>query len=169
MDGNNIGFKGGIPYALDIARLNEAFPLSDLREGRVLTHAELELVIGIKRSQRYYGVVKAWMARQKSSNGLVLSMQPSIGVKVLDPASVLDLAETRTRQKLGQTGKALRIFDWVERARLNDIGQKRLDHNLQVRAKMRFAIETARKDLAIELAPVQSMPKRALVSREAVA
>lgn len=158
---NNIGFKGGIPYGLDVRRLSDAFPVPSLNEGRVLRHAELEEVLGYKRgTQRYYGVVNAWLNKQKADHGLILVWVPSEGVKVLDPAGVLEHAEIRTKQKSRQLQRQIKMFGWVDRARLDTVGQKRLDHQLTVAAKLSAAVGDARKGLAVELAPIKSMPKR---------
>ncbi len=42
----------------------------------------------------------------------------------------------------------------------HQIGQKRLDHQLQIAAKLANAVSEARHGFAIELAPIKSMPKR---------
>jgi hypothetical protein len=157
----SLAFRGGIPYGLDFTKLSEAFPVPELTEGRVITHAELEAVINVKRtSSRYYGVINAWVAKQKSSNGIILVWQVSVGLKVLNPAEVMEFAETRTKQKVRQLGKAIRIFGWVDRKRLDSVGQKRLDHQLMVTAKLSQLAGESQKELATELAPIKSLPKR---------
>ena len=157
-------FRGGVPYALDVNRLNEAFPVSTLAEGTVIEHAQLEAVLNERRgSQRYYGVVNAWIGKQKHVNGIILTWEPSTGLKVLNPADVLQYAESRTRQKIKQTGKAIRLFAWVDRTRLDETGQKRLDHQMRVANAIKTSIDSARKELAVDLAPIKSLPKLKLV------
>lgn len=151
-------FRGGIPYQVDVNRLKEAFPESSLREGRTIRHDELERVIKAQRgSQRYYGVVNSWLSQMKSSNGIFMIWEPSVGIKVLDPAGVLGFAEKRTKQKIRQTRKAVQHFAWVDRARLDDIGQQRLDHQMRVGSAIRDALLAAGKELAVNLAPVKSI------------
>lgn len=154
-------FRGGLPYGPEMHRLDDAFPLSALNEGRIVKHAELEGVLGVKRgSARYYGVIHAWMARQRNNNNVFLAWEPTIGLKVLDPGQVLDFAEGRTRQKIRQVGRAIRTFGYVDRARLDKTGQARLDHQLMVTGRIKTAMDSAKKELAVELAPVKSLPKR---------
>jgi hypothetical protein len=153
-------FRGGVPYAIDVNRLKEAFPVPSLTEGRVIEHKDLELVITAKAgNQRYYGVINSWIAQMKNNNGVFMIWEPAVGIKVLAPAEILSHAEVRTRQKIGQTGKAIKIFAWVDRTRLNPVGQQRLDHQTRVTNAIKDALAMARKDLAIDLAPVKSLPR----------
>jgi hypothetical protein len=157
-------FRGGIPYAIDVGRLKEAFSVSSLIEGRIISHDELENIVKVGRgTQRYYSVINSWIAGLRNTTGLFLAWEVTIGVKVLNPAEVLSHAETRTRQKIGQTGKALKTYQWVDRDRLDSIGQRRLDHQMHVASVMRSALDNARKDMAVSLAPVQSLPQRKLI------
>lgn len=154
-------FRGGLPYGPDIKRLDDAFPVDSLTEGRVIEHGELEKILTCKRgSSRYYGVIDTWIGQRRSANGIVLVWEPTRGLKVLNPAEILEHAEVRTRQKIRQTGRAIRIFGLVDRERLDGTGQKRLDHQMRVVSTLKESLESSRKQLAIELAPVKSLPKR---------
>lgn len=155
-----VPFRGGIPYALDVKKLNEAFTTPSLTEGRLITHEMLETVLGEKRAtQRYYGVVNSWIHQQRNSNGIFVVWVPAQGIKVLSPSEILEYSETRTRQKIRQTGQAVRTFAWVDRNRLDETGQKRLDHQMRVTNAMKNALDSAKRELAVELAPVHSLPK----------
>jgi len=154
-------FEGSIPYGPDLRRIEEAFPVPSLSEGRQISHAELEAVTHAKRgSGRYYGVVNAWINRIKNQNGIVMVWQPGDGLKVLDPGEVLAFSESKTRQKMRQTARAFRNFAWVDRSRLDEVGQRRLDHMMQATSKLKAALDSTRKEIAVELAPVVSLPKR---------
>lgn len=154
----------GVPYGPDIKRLQEAWPVTALTEGVAITHRQLSEVLGQpKGSHRYYAVVNSWIGRQKNDNGIFIVWEHTVGIKVLNPAEILMHAEIRTRQKIGQTGKAIRTFAWVDRARLDDMGQKRLDHQLRNATEVKRALESAKKNLAIDLAPIASLPKPKLI------
>lgn len=157
-------FRGGLPYAPDVKRLTEAFPVSELQEGKVITHEELEPIVKAKRgTQRYYSVVDSWTAKQRNENGIYIVWVQGTGIKVLNPAEILQHGETKVRQKIKQTGRAVRTFAWVDRERLDDIGQKRYDHQCLVAQRINESLNAARKELAIDLAPVKSLPKPKLV------
>lgn len=163
MPNEAVVFRGGMPYGPDIKKLNESFPLDSLAEGLVLTHEKLEKAVGYRAgTSRYYAVVKSWIGRQRAENRIFIVFEPKIGVKVLNPAEVMEYAEKSVRQKIGQTGKAVRIFNWVERERLDSTGQKRFDHQTKVVGVIRQSLEAARKELAIELSPIKSLPRPAV-------
>lgn len=156
-------FRGGLPYAPDVLRLEEEIPLARLSEGTVIGHDAFERALGYKRgTQRYYSVVNAWMAKNRNAHGLNMAWEPTKGVRVLNPAELLSVAEARTRQKMTQTSRAIRLFGWVDRGRLDDTGKKRLDHQLRVASVLKQAIQEGRREMAVELAPIKCLPKRAI-------
>jgi hypothetical protein len=162
-------FLGGVPYAVDVNKLKETYPVPKLIEGLLISHDELEKVVNAKaQSGRYYGVVNSWISQIKNSNGIIIEWEPSKGVRVLNPAEVLESTEKRVSRKIGQTGRAIKGFAWVDRNRLDDVGQRRLDHQVQVASKLKTVLAAHKKESAIDIAPVQSLPKPKLI-REGVA
>ena len=152
---------GGVPYALHVKRLEEDYPVNTLEEGRVITHQELEICTELeKQTIRYYGVINSWMRRIRDTTGVFMVWDMGVGVRVLAPAEVLEYSESRTKQKLRQTGKAIRNYAYVDRKRLDSTGQARLDHMTRLNAYLKSALDKTRRDMAVELAPIQSLPKR---------
>lgn len=163
MPNEAVVFRGGMPYGPDIKKLNEEFPLDSLAEGRVITHEVISKAIGYRAgTSRYYAVVKSWIGKQRAENRIFIVFESKVGVKVLNPAEVMEYGERTLRQKIGQTGKAARIFNWVERDRLDTTGQKRFDHQTRVIATIKQSLDSARKELAVELAPIKSLPRPAV-------
>lgn len=160
-------FKGGIPYGVDVRRLCEAFPVPSLTEGREIPHHSLEEIVNVpKGHQRYYAVVNSWITQMRNSNGIFIVWRPTIGIKVLPPEGVLEHAETRTRQKIRLTKRAISTFAWVDSKRLDATGQKRLDHITRNLTVLKDQLVAAQKATAIDLAPIKSLPKPKLI-REA--
>lgn len=154
-------FRGGVPYAIDVKRLNEAFPVDSLAEGRAITHDELEGVLQMSRysGHRYYSVVNAWKHQLLASTGIFIAWKTTVGVEVLDPKGIQEHANTKTQHKSRQFGRAVRLFDWVPRERLDPTGQQLLDHRRRVWGRMTDAAQAAKKELPIALGPYQSLPK----------
>jgi hypothetical protein len=153
-----------MPYGPDLRRLNEAIPLAELSEGKTFTHEQLEGIVNEKRGTgRYYAVLNSWMKQQKKSNGVLMRWQPSVGIVVQDPADKLKSVESRMHQKLKQTGRAAGEIIFVDRSRLDETGQRRLDHETRRAHAIKDWADGERKQLAIELAPVKSLPKPKLV------
>lgn len=157
-------FHGGVPYSVDVRRLTEALPATLLTEGREINHSQLEGVVNSpKGSQRYYGVLNSWIGQMKHSHGIFIVWQPGLGIKVLTPAAILDHAEVKTRQKMRQTGRAVNIYGWVDRGRLNTLGQQKFDHQKRVLAAFGDAMQNARKEMSITVAPIESLPRPKLL------
>lgn len=153
-------YRGGMPYGPDIKRLREAYPSNTLTEGLVMEHAALEGIIGApKGSQRYYGVINSWRSEELNKNGIFMAWQPGDGLKVLSPSEILARGDSVTLQKIKQLGRATKIYAWVSRDRLDEMGQKRLDHQLLKTGQIREAMNTARREMAIDLAPIKSLPR----------
>lgn len=153
-------FLNGLPYGPDLRKLNEVFPVSKLTEGTIITYDELQQACGYQYgSSRFYALIKSWMGHQRDENRIFMIFESKTGVKVLDPAQIMEHGERRVRQKITQTGRAVRIFSWVDRDRLDDVGKRRLDHQARVVSLLKDSLDTAKKQLAIELAPVKSLPR----------
>ena len=163
MGKKNIGFDGGVPYALDVRRLSEAFNGDDLTEGRMISHQEIEAVLGeSKGTRRYYSVVNSWIRKQRHEHARVLTWQPGVGLTVLTPSGVLGHAELRTRHKARQLGGAVKLFRWVDRARLDEAEKPRLDFQIQYSARMAAAVaaEASKMEFASMPASITSLPRR---------
>jgi hypothetical protein len=157
-------FRGGVPYAIDIKRLSEAYEVPTLTEGRLLPHAELSAIISSPAgSGRYYAVCNSWMHKVKQSTGIFMVWEPKEGIRVLEPTGVLGFGETRQRQKLKQLARSTKHFAWVKRERLDEIGKLRLDKQLRVASGIRDFIVSTTREMAVELAPVRSLPKPQIV------
>ena len=160
-------FRGGVPYGVDVRRLCDAFPVPSLTEGREIPHHSLEEIINVpKGHQRYYAVVNSWIGQMRNSNGIFIVWRPTIGIKVLPPEGVLEHAETRIRQKIRLTKRAIGILPWVDGKRLDPMGQKRLDHMTRNTVILNDQLGATQRAIAIDLAPIKSLPKPKLI-REA--
>ncbi len=156
-------YTGGIPYALDVKRLMEAFPLEKLEEGSTISHESLVGVLNLAQgSPRYYGVIDSWVRKMRNETGVFMVWAHGDGLTVLSPTGLLGHAETRTRQKIRQTKRAIGIFGWVQqrRDRLNETGKARLDHQIRIANALKAAADSTMKELACELAPVISLPRK---------
>ena len=158
------GFRGGLPYSIDVRRLKDRYPVETLTEGLIIQHADLEGIVNCKAgTQRYYGVINSWISSVKNSNGIIIIWQPSVGLKILEPSGTMGHVDRKSRQKARQFVSATRIFGWVDRNRLNSAGQARLDHQMQYLAKIASEVRSVPKELAVDIAPVLSLPKPKLV------
>jgi hypothetical protein len=153
----------GIPYGPDVRKLEEAFPSPD--EDQIIRHGELEALLKIpSKTSRYYGVVNGWRKKLRNDRNIDSEWIHGIGLKILNPADRLIESERNVKQGIRHTGRAFRRLAIVPRDRLDAIGQARYDHAIGVAAKLTQAGRDAKRELAIDLAPVKSLPKPKLVS-----
>lgn len=154
---------GGIPYGPDVRKLEEAFPNPE--EDQIIKHAEFEALLKIpKQTQRYYGVINTWRRRLRNDRNIDSEWVQGIGVKILNPADRLKVSEANVKQGIRHTGRAFRRLAITPRDRLDTVGQARYDHAIAVASKLTQAGRDAKRELAIDLAPVKSLPKVKLVS-----
>lgn len=155
----------GIPYGPDVLKLEEKFPTP--QEDQIIRHAEFEALLRIEpKTSRYYGVVNMWRRRLRNERNIDSEWIHGIGLKILNPADRLKESERNVKQGIRHTGRAFRRLAIVPRERLDNIGQQRYDHALQTAAKLTQAGKDAQRELAIDLAPVKSLPKPKLVVNE---
>lgn len=151
-------YLGGIPYAPIVKRLEEKFPLPS--EGQIITHEELEVITGeTRQTGRYYAVCDAWIKKLLSQQNIHAIWEKGKGIKILPPAERLEECEQKFKQKIKQTGRVIRKTHMIPSERLDEIGQKRLDHVKKVQEFWRQAAMDTMRKISIELAPVRSLPK----------
>jgi len=155
----------GIPYGPDIRKLEDAYPSPE--EDQVLSHKDLEALLKLEqKTQRYYGVINAWRKRLRNDRNIDSEWIHGVGLKILNPADRLKHSEQNIKQGIRHTGRAFRRLAITPRERLDAVGQARYDHAVQVAGKLAAAGRDAKRELAIDLAPVKSLPKPKLVVNE---
>lgn len=155
----------GIPYGPDVRKLEEAFPSPE--EDQTIKSEEFEKIIRVQqKTSRFYGVINAWRRRLRTDPNIDSEWIHGVGVKILNPADRLKVSEVNIKQGIRKTGRAFRRLAITPRERLDAVGQQRYDHQLQVGAKLTQAGRDAQRELAIDLAPVKSLPKPKLVVNE---
>lgn len=153
----------GIPYGPDILRLDEVF--GQRQEDEVITHEEFTSTLRIDAANgRYYAVINAWRRRLKKERNIDTAWERNVGLKILNPADRLRQSECDIQRGIRKTGRGFRRMAIIPRERLDEVGQRRYDHALQVASKLMTATRDANKELAVDLAPVKSLPKPKLIN-----
>lgn len=160
---NSREYFGGLPTGPDVRKLQEHFPDMESRIGSVITHEEIETVIGIKRDQaRYKTIVTAWRKRiAKDSNGRVqirgdLREYVGIGFRVLNDS---EMVEFHTDLKQSMTRKGRRAYIVLvnsDESKLTDEQKRIRNHGLHAMKMIQTAIVESRKFLPEPPKPPQS-------------
>lgn len=155
----------GVPYGPDVRKLEETYPSPD--EDSIIRSDEFESLLKIpQKTPRFYGVINTWRKRLRAERNIDSEWIQGVGVKILNPADRLKVSEGNVKRGIRQTGRAFRRLGIVPRDRLDAIGQARYDHAILVASKLAQAGRDAKRELAIDLAPVKSLPKPKLVVNE---
>lgn len=151
-------YKGGMPYGPDVEKLDLKFPRP--AEGQVIPHDDFEEVLGMKSgSKRYYAVINSWRKKLRATRDIDTEWDRGVGLKILTPADRLSCGERDFRRSVRATARAVKRTLSTDRDRLDSVGQRRYDH---IATRVRPFLEDmrrVRKELSVDLAPVQSLPK----------
>lgn len=152
-----------VPYGPDIKRLQEQWPVEALVEGLIIPHEELETALHCERHKsRFYTVIRAWCKRESREHDIFMAWEPKVGLKVLDPSRKLSHGNGKLHSGRKMMGRGFRVVSSVskDRDRLDQVEQKLLDHITHFAAVIKNAFDDERKRLAVDLAPMKSLPKR---------
>ena len=158
-------WKSGLPYEPQSQKLKDAYPLPE--EGMLISHDDLEKLVNEKvQTQRYYGICNSWRRYLFNSLGIDTAWIPGDGIKVLSPAERLKAGETDYHVGARKTKRGVRRTAATPRDRLDTIGQQRFDHDMIVMSRTVASLNQDRKELAVELAPVKSLPRPKIVDKK---
>jgi len=163
MDKSGSGiFKNGLPYAPDLRRLDEAFPNPE--EERIITHTELEEILNVSRKEpRYRGVTRSWRHLLFNTRNIDSAPVSGVGFKILPPHERQTESEREARLGFRRFHRTFKRMASIPHERLDAKGQQRHDHEMMVMSRLNTTVREARKAVAIDIAPIQSLPKPKLV------
>jgi hypothetical protein len=155
-------WKRGLSYEPDVKAIEEAFP--KLEEGMILPRDQLANLIHTEiNSERFYSVTLSYRKKIYHQTGVILNWVPN-GLLVLNPGEHFQFGEKRLRQDIRRTGRTIGIIHNVKRDRLDEITQKRYDHQIHVTQVLSATLLDTRRQMKIDLAPVKSLPKPKLIN-----
>lgn len=133
------------------------------RDGRVITHEEIERVVGEKRtSNRYRTIVSAWRRRLKPEQGVYLSGRDSagVGLTVLDASQMVNHGMRGIQHMTRGLGRAHVLIGLAPAEELSAEDQIRRDHAYTLSGVLlQAAVGTRRNLAAINKQPPSSLPK----------
>lgn len=114
----------GIPTEHDVRKLQDAFLVP--QEGRVITHEEIESLLGITRKTcRYRTVIGLWRDRLAIESHLYMKAQNGVGYLVLDPTGCISSAYRKFELSDRARQRAMLMVYSTDVARLSDEGLKK--------------------------------------------
>lgn len=121
-------YFGGIPTDLDIKRLRDKFPETEMKEGSIFNYNDIENILNCRRdSNRYKTVTSRWRRMLLSDYGIIVGCEKSIGFKVLNDSEKLDLSGSKIRYAERSMKRSVIVSSKVNRGKLTDEEKNRLD------------------------------------------
>ncbi len=119
---------GGIPVAPDVKRIRDEWPDETLTEGQIISDADMETVIGCRKSHdRYQTVTQKWRKTVEMSCGAVIGREPGVGFKVLSDSEKLQLQEGKVKSSFRAMRRSRDVSIRIDRNNLSDDERKRQD------------------------------------------
>jgi len=121
-------YFGGVPTDIDIRRLRDAFPDSDLTVGRLIPYERVAEIIGhAVASNRFKTVTARWRRLIEKDAAVIIGTEAGKGFKVLDNREMLDVACGKQRSAVKSVKRSFHVAGYVERKSLPEEDQRRYD------------------------------------------
>lgn len=159
MSSNSKPFFGGIPYAPDVNRLMKRFGNP---EPGLISYEEIEAALDMKRGDsRFEGVIAAWGRRLLKEHNIVIERRSVAGrgVKVLTEGERIAFEHGNFNRGGRQIRKAAVGASMIERDKLTEHEQKRLDHLRRTTASAAQSVGADARSLADALKAPSQLPK----------
>jgi len=121
----------GAPTAPAVANIMEAFP--DIQPDQVITHEELEAVIGFpRRSNRYITVVAAWKAALFADGNVLIASVPGVGYRRIDGTERVGYSGRKLKTGIRRIKHAGNVALSTSSEGLDSAGIRQRDHVARV-------------------------------------
>lgn len=120
-------FRIGIPTDVDVKRLRERYPDSQLMPGVTIKYADIFPVIGVKEDNgRFKSVTNAWRKAIMAESGIILKAQDKKFI-VCDNVEKAQLSVDKTKAAARAVRRSTIIGKLVDRKALSEDQLKRFD------------------------------------------
>jgi hypothetical protein len=133
----NTLFFGGLPTDIELAKLKEAYPATELKVGKIIPYAELEQLLGLDwTSNRFRTVTNRWRRVVEADTNIFIHPDPGYGFKILTESEKLDLSTKKIRTASHAARRAFVVNTRIDRKQLTDDEKAMADHVTQTAAKI---------------------------------
>ena len=115
-------FFGGLPTDIEVRKLKEEYPMSQMAPGKIMPYADLEHIIGApKHNPRFHTVLTRWRAMVTREVGQIIDpIGDGTGMKVLNDVEKLDRIKRKKDEAKTKINIAIRTLICVDRNKLGD-------------------------------------------------
>jgi len=129
-------YKAGIPTAIDVRKLRDAYPDEVLVVGFSIKHEDVASLIGAHpKSERFSTVTTMWRRQVETDTGLVLWAPRNKTYCVANPKEVLTLTKCKTASAVRAVVRSKDLSHLVDRSGLTADEKKQLNHTQMFNGK----------------------------------
>ena len=137
-------YFNGIPTSLDVEKLRDAFGVPV--PGTVLTHEQIEAVLGQERTScRYKTVLNSWRKKLERESNILFRALHGAGIEVLDSHGRVDVAGRTYKHGLRRIAKSADIAMRTDQTDLTPEEARVCEHLARTGSSLRLAAITAAK------------------------
>jgi len=142
-------FFGGLPTDIELKKLRDAYPESQMKPGDFFSYPEIEKLLDLKwKSSRFGTVTGRWRRVVESETNIFIETDPGKGFKVLSEAEKVALSGKQIRKAGKRFRRSFVIGSRTDRKALKEKDLEKLDHNLGITAKV-YAVMQIKTRLAL--------------------
>lgn len=124
-----VKYFGGIPTALEIKKLREAYPENRMKHGDIIEYDDVSEIIGAKpKTNRFKAITCRWRSLIEKDTGIRIGAFEGTYFKVLNESEKLEFIQNKKRSVTRQMRKNLIRTSYVDRSKLTQKEKDALDH-----------------------------------------
>lgn len=157
-------YFGGLPTGPELRKLHEAFPdLASLR-GTMITHEQLEPIVGaIRKSNRYRTILSRWRKQIEKATGIVIDgtgEAQGVGFMVLADSDQVHFGVNKRKQAQRKIRRWHSSVANVNEEKLTSEERRIREHEMFAAGKIHAALMETRRPIP-RIAPPEVQPKSA--------
>ena len=139
-------FFGGIPTAPDVRKIDERWPMKDLRVGDRMEYSDMEKTINYRRKTcRYNTVVNSWRKQVERETGKIIGTVTGEAFVVLSDSEKVGLSGAKLKTAMRSTRRAVVVASLADRKNLSAEECARVDHLSEIGNRIHEAARLASK------------------------
>ena len=124
-----VKYFGGIPTALEIKKLRDAYPENMMKHGDIISYDDVSLIIGARpKTSRFKVITWRWRSLIEKDTGIRIGAFDGTYFKVLNESEKLEFIQNKKRSVTRQMRKNLIRTSYVDRSKLTQKEKEALDH-----------------------------------------
>jgi hypothetical protein len=141
-------FFGGIPTEIEVRRIMERWPMTDMKEGDEIAYADMAAVINSEYgSFRFRTVTSRWRKMIENEAGIIIGTKEARCFVVLNNGQKLSLSRAKMRMSGRAALRAYKTAAVIDAKKLTDAEKKEYDHTVSKAAAVMATMRIKSKNI----------------------